>query len=210
MKMLENLRKELANDQLADAFSRIESAIDTLPEQERIQNKALDTSTFVLPSEVKGKNGNLALFSDGACRGNPGPGGWGYVIQNHEGKVVGEGSGHLSSTTNNQMELTAALEGMEAIIREPSLGGNGKHLYVYTDSQYLVNGMNSWVEGWKNRGWKKADKKAPENLELWQQLDQLKQRFRKVEFKWVKGHAGHPQNEYCDALANKVLDENGH
>ncbi|MBT4790054.1 MAG: ribonuclease HI [Halobacteriovoraceae bacterium] len=108
-------------------------------------------------------------------------------------------------TTNNKMELKAIIKGLECLSNQVT---PMHEIYVYTDSQYVVNGMKTWIHGWKKRNWKKADNKAPENLELWQRLDEQSQ-ICSVIFNWVKGHSGHPQNEYVDGLANKVLDENG-
>ena len=201
--LLKQIQKQLTSENLNDAFCQIKQAIASLPDEEPVH-----PNQFVVPAEIKDDNSSLALFSDGACRGNPGPGAWGYMIQNSAGEMIAEASGMAENTTNNQMELTGALEALVYVDSSSKYSGSTK-LFVYTDSQYLVNGMNSWVAGWKRRGWKKADNKTPENVEIWQQLDELKQKFSFVKFIWVKGHAGHPQNEYCDRLANQELDNNG-
>ena len=168
---------------------------------------------FPLPPEASGPK-SFALFSDGACRGNPGPGAWGSLGQDGRGQVIFESNGVEFSTTNNRMEM----EGACACLRELenyllALGGRPTPqeatAFLYSDSKYLVDGMNEWIHAWKARDWRKADKKPPENLQLWQQLDELRERFWSVEFHWVKGHHGHPQNEYCDQLANRALDEMG-
>ena len=152
----------------------------------------------------------INIFTDGSSRGNPGPGAFAYLIQEHSGEVLVEGVEYESLTTNNKMELSGPLKGLTELI--DVLVSKGKDpmltkVKVITDSKYVVEGMKSWVQGWKSRGWKKADNKTPENLELWQSLDKIKDRYMKIEWMWVKGHAGHPQNEYCDRKANEVMDD---
>jgi ribonuclease HI len=175
--------------------------------------KATVSKILTLPETVKKDPHAYALFCDGACRGNPGPGSWYVIVQDNTENILIETSGVDMNTTNNKMELSAAIHGMEETlnywIEEKNAHGQ-IHLYIYSDSKYLVEGMTKWVVDWKARGWKKADKKAPENLDLWQHLDQLASNFKKISFHWVQGHAGHPQNEYCDTMANKVLDEAGY
>ncbi|MGB0453760.1 MAG: ribonuclease HI [Bacteriovoracaceae bacterium] len=153
--------------------------------------------------------GTFLCFSDGACRGNPGPGGWGYMVQSDRGNLLHEDNGFLEKTTNNQMELTAAIEALDYVTSVESVQENlaSPKVILYSDSKYVLDGLNSWVHGWKSRGWKKADKKPPENLELWQRLDALRGGFAEVRTVWVKGHSGHPQNERCDELANMAIDE---
>lgn len=204
---LSTLKKELGNNIDPSLFDTLKDAIDSL--EEKNESTVLDTSTFEIPKEVLGKEMSVAIFSDGACRGNPGPGAWACVAQDHTGHILFELSEVETLTTNNQMELKGALEGM-LYLKHKIPNFSQIDLHVFTDSQYLVNGMNSWVVGWKNRGWKKADKKAPENLEIWQQLDSIRNDFKSLRFHWVKGHAGHPQNEFCDRLANIALDNEGH
>lgn len=149
----------------------------------------------------------LAVFSDGACRGNPGPGGWGVICQDVEGSLVFQSSGFEPQTTNNRMELAGAIYGLKMILDlEDYPKSHETHVELFSDSKYVVDGILKWVPGWKNRGWKKADKKTPENLDLWQELDDLCAKFSQVGFHWVKGHSGHPQNEYCDQLANEAMD----
>lgn len=162
-----------------------------------------------LPSEISAEPMTLALYSDGGCRGNPGPGAFAYVVQEHNGAILAEGVEFEGLTTNNRMELSGPLRGLEEL--ESILPTQGKDplltkIKVITDSKYVVDGMKSWVKGWKARGWKKADNKPPENLELWQALDEARTKFMEVEWTWVRGHAGHPQNEYCDRKANEVMD----
>jgi len=155
----------------------------------------------------------VALYSDGACRGNPGPGGWGVLAQNNNGDVLFESCGFERDTTNNRMELSGAIESLRQLknlYKEEGRGEQvlGERILLYSDSKYVVDGIQKWVPGWKKRGWKKADKKTPENLDLWQDLDLLFSEFTNLEFRWVKGHSGHPQNERCDELVNIAIDQN--
>ena len=139
----------------------------------------------------------VSLYTDGACRGNPGHGGWGAILV--YGEVEKELSGGELVTTNNRMELMAAIAGMEAL-KEPC------EITLTSDSKYLVDAINQgWLESWKKRGWKKADKSPVLNVELWQKIDELLS-VHKVEFVWVHGHTGHPYNERCDALATTFAD----
>lgn len=134
----------------------------------------------------------VELFTDGACSGNPGKGGWGAILK--YGEIEKELFGGERETTNNRMELTAAIEGLSAL-KEPC------EVTLYSDSKYLVDGISKgWAESWKNNGWRKADKKPALNPDLWDKLLLLFERH-KVELVWVKGHAGHPYNERCDKLA---------
>lgn len=134
----------------------------------------------------------VQLFTDGACSGNPGPGGWGAILR--YGKYEKEISGGAAETTNNRMELTAAIEGLSQLT-EPCI------VTLVTDSQYVCNGIEKgWAESWKRNGWKKADKKPAQNADLWEKLLELCGRH-KVSFKWIKGHAGYAENERCDRMA---------
>lgn len=138
----------------------------------------------------------LFAFTDGACSGNPGPGGWGVLMQAKSGEDVikeRELSGGAAETTNNQMELMAAISALETLEKASTIT-------VVTDSNYVKNGITSWIHGWKRNGWKNAAKKPVANAELWQRLDTAQARH-KVTWKWVKGHAGHPENERADELA---------
>ncbi|MCA1335667.1 Ribonuclease HI [Pseudooceanicola marinus] len=135
-------------------------------------------------------------FTDGACSGNPGPGGWGVLLQAREGETVlkeRELKGGEANTTNNRMELLAAINALDSL-------GRPTEITIYTDSQYVKNGVTGWIHGWKKNGWKTAAKKPVKNAELWQALDEAAKRHQ-VTWKWVKGHAGHPENERADALA---------
>ena len=143
----------------------------------------------------------IIVYTDGGCSGNPGPGGWGIVvIANGEARQL---SGGEKNTTNNRMELTAAISALSVIKNTPSF--NGKKITVNIDSQYVKNGITVWIKGWKQKGWKTADKKPVKNQDLWQQLDELNSSLD-VEWNWVKGHDGHQQNERCDQLATTAAD----
>ena len=132
------------------------------------------------------------IFTDGACKGNPGPGGWGAVIR--WGDQEKELSGGAAETTNNRMEMMAAIEALKALKRPC-------HVILTTDSNYLRDGIMKWVHGWQRKGWRTADNKPVKNVDLWQALLEATKRHR-VEWHWVKGHAGHPENERADALAS--------
>ena len=140
---------------------------------------------------------DIQIFTDGACRGNPGPGGWGVILRSgsHEKELFGG----EQSTTNNRMELRAAIEGVAALKR-PS------RVTVTTDSQDVRQGITQWIEGWKRNQWRTSAKKPVKNQDLWQLLDELTSRHE-VTWEWVKGHSGHPDNELADALANRGIDE---
>jgi ribonuclease HI len=134
----------------------------------------------------------VQIYADGACRGNPGPGGWGAILR--EGGTEKEIFGGEPQTTNNRMELTAVIRALETL-------GRSSTVEVYTDSQYVQKGISEWLPDWKRRGWRTADKKPVKNVDLWQELERLAGKHR-VTWHWVKGHAGHPENERADALAN--------
>lgn len=139
---------------------------------------------------------DLYAYTDGACSGNPGPGGWGVLLRAMDGETVvkeRELKGGDATTTNNQMELMAAISALESLSRPSSIT-------VVTDSAYVKNGVTGWIFGWKKNGWKTAAKKPVKNVELWQRLDAAQARH-KVTWEWVKGHAGHPENERADELA---------
>ena len=139
----------------------------------------------------------IEIFTDGACRGNPGLGGWGALIRrNGEERSLWGGE---RDTTNNRMEMEAAIRGLESIVES-------SNITITTDSNYLKDGITQWLEGWKNRNWKTASKKPVKNQDLWMRLDELSQ-FHNVNWKWVKGHSGHRENEIADLLANKGIDE---
>ena len=135
----------------------------------------------------------IEIFTDGACKGNPGPGGWGVLLRlgEHEKRLYG---GELE-TTNNRMELLAAIRGLEALKRPASV-------VLTTDSQYVMKGVREWMPNWKKRGWKTASKQPVKNVDLWQQLDALVSQHD-VEWRWVRGHTGHRENELADELAHR-------
>jgi len=139
----------------------------------------------------------VEIYADGACRGNPGPGGWGVVLR--AGGTEREIFGGEPDTTNNRMELTAVIRALEALKRHCSVR-------VYTDSQYVQKGISEWIHSWKRRGWRTADKKPVKNEDLWRRLDELA-RGHAIEWHWVRGHSGHLENERADALANRGIDE---
>ncbi|MBV1960560.1 MAG: ribonuclease HI [Immundisolibacteraceae bacterium] len=139
----------------------------------------------------------IEIFTDGACRGNPGPGGWGAILRSggHEKELYGG----EADTTNNRMEMMAVIEAVKSVKQPASLS-------ITTDSKYVLQGMQEWLVQWKKRGWKTASKKPVKNVDLWQQLDSLLQNHQ-VKWTWVKGHAGHAENERADDLANIGVDE---
>jgi ribonuclease HI len=139
----------------------------------------------------------IDIFSDGACKGNPGPGGWGAVLRygDHEKEI----NGGEPQTTNNRMELTAVIEALRQLKR-------ASNVRVFTDSQYVQKGISEWLPGWKSRGWRTASKQPVKNVDLWQRLDTLASQHQ-IQWLWVKGHAGHPENERADALANRGIGE---
>ncbi len=140
---------------------------------------------------------HVFIYTDGACRGNPGPGGWGVLLRygDHEKTLYGA----EAATTNNRMELLAAIKALEAL-QQPCT------VELYTDSQYVQKGISEWMPSWKKNNWKKADKKPVKNADLWQELDKETRRH-KVTWHWVKGHSGHPENDLADALANEAIDK---
>jgi ribonuclease HI len=140
----------------------------------------------------------VEIFTDGACRGNPGPGGWGVLLR--YGKHEKELYGSEPETTNNRMELMAAIRALESLTRPCNV-------VLTTDSSYVRNGITQWLPNWKKRGWKTADRKPVKNVDLWQRLDRAVQAHDKISWHWVKGHSGHPENERADALANRAIDE---
>jgi ribonuclease HI len=140
---------------------------------------------------------HIDIYTDGACRGNPGPGGWAALLLSGERKK--EISGSEPQTTNNRMELMAAIRGLEAL-KKP-----GTRARVFTDSQYVIKGIREWVDNWKKRGWKTADKKPVKNQDLWERLDAIASKHD-LEWHWVPGHAGVEGNERVDRLANEAID----
>jgi len=139
----------------------------------------------------------VEIFTDGACKGNPGPGGWAALLRYGDQEKLIKGA--EAQTTNNRMELTAAIEGLAALKRST-------HVRLTTDSQYLRQGINDWLPRWKRNGWRTAARKPVKNRDLWERLDALAQRHQ-IDWCWVKGHSGHPENERVDEAANVAIDE---
>jgi ribonuclease HI len=150
----------------------------------------------MMTEQTQSTTAPVELYTDGACSGNPGPGGWGALLRwkGQEKELCGGEPG----TTNNRMELMAVIEGLKTLTRTCTVA-------IYTDSQYVKNGMTSWIHGWKKNGWKTASKQPVKNADLWQALDTECKRHT-IEWHWVKGHAGHPENERADALARQGVD----
>lgn len=143
-------------------------------------------------------NDKVDIYTDGACSGNPGPGGWGVVMQ-WKGNVK-EMSGFEGETTNNRMELMAAIQGLETLKRDVG------QVNLHTDSTYVKDGITKWIHGWKKNGWKTAAKKPVKNKDLWQRLE-VSLADHEVEWHWIKGHSGHPENERCDELATLAVKQ---
>jgi ribonuclease HI len=143
----------------------------------------------------------LFAYTDGACSGNPGPGGWGVLLQAHNGDNVvkeRELNGGAADTTNNQMELMAAISALEALAKPSTIT-------IVTDSSYVKDGITKWIHGWKKNGWRNASKKPVKNTELWKRLEQAANKHQ-VTWKWIKGHAGHAENERADELARMGME----
>jgi len=143
-------------------------------------------------------NNILIIYTDGACRGNPGMGGWGAVLKYEDN--IKEINGFSKDTTNNIMELTAVIEALKQLNRSCNI-------IITTDSNYVKNGITKWIHNWKLNGWKTANKKPVKNKDLWMQLDELSKQHQ-IKWKWIKGHSGHPENERADTLANLAIDKN--
>ena len=144
------------------------------------------------------ENNIVHIYTDGACKGNPGPGGWGAIL-NYNGNIK-EINGYSPDTTNNIMEITAVIKAISSLNRPCTI-------IITTDSTYVKNGITKWIHAWKNKNWKTANKKSVKNKKLWQELDKAIKEHD-VTWKWVKGHSGHPQNEKADELANKAIKQN--
>lgn len=141
---------------------------------------------------------HVQLFTDGACSGNPGPGGWAFLLRHPNSGKERSDSGYETNTTNNRMELSAVIQALSALKTPTTVD-------LYSDSKYVLDGLNSWIHNWKKNGWKTANKKPVKNDDLWKQLDTLRQTHT-IKFHWVKGHAGHPENELVDKLAVQARD----
>lgn len=207
IRQLASLQKTLNNDSIKNAFEEIKAAILELPEEVK------GTTEFPVPKNMQGLENSYIIHSDGACRGNPGPGAFGCMAQDSNANILFEHAETLEMTTNNQMELQGVITGLRQLqvyLSEKNIVIQNCNITVVTDSKYVVDGITKWVHGWKSRGWKKADKKTPENIDYWKNLDSVSNEITNVKYEWVKGHAGHPQNEHCDQLANKALDNEGY
>lgn len=141
----------------------------------------------------------VTIYTDGACQGNPGPGGWGVTLLSRNGKKSRELSGAVAHTTNSRMEMTAAIEALKAL-KEPL------PVRLHSDANFMVKGIKEWLPGWKQKGWRRSGGRKVENADLWQELDRLNQ-IHRVEWIWVKGHSGIPGNERADFLANSAIDQ---
>lgn len=213
LKNLRKLRTVFDDDsQALLALDQLTLKAEAFPEDKKVVSLDLAATSFPLPEEMRELSAGFAIFADGACRGNPGPGAWATMIQDTNSEVILKSSGVDVPTTNNKMELEGVIRGLKGLVEkwiEEGISDHESPVFVYSDSKYVVEGIEKWVPGWKGRGWKKADNKEPENLLLWKELDQLKASFNHINFLWIKGHAGHPQNEMCDRMANLALDEAG-
>jgi len=141
---------------------------------------------------------HVELYTDGACSGNPGPGGWAYIIKDPAGGTEMEQSGGEANTTNNRMELNSVIEGLRALERPSSVE-------LFSDSQYVINGLKEWMDQWKARNWRTADRKPVKNQDLWLELDSLRT-THKLKCHWIRGHNEHPENERCDRLAVAAIE----
>ena len=212
LQVLEEIEQKFQVDQrVQQSVTYLKSAITGKPQ---LANLKENSSAKLLPEQMElpdvlKSNKQIALFSDGACLGNPGPGTWAAFAQNSKGEVLFESSSFDGNTTNNKMEMQGVINGLLRVLDQAEGKKNVFEVFVYTDSRYVVDGVNQWMPNWKKNGWKKADQKTPENLALWQQLDEVLVHpgFIKVHLLWVKGHAGHPQNEYCDKLCQNLLKQ---
>lgn len=135
----------------------------------------------------------VELYTDGACSGNPGPGGWAYVLKDMTSGTVVEKSGGEVKTTNNRMELMGVIEGLRTLKQR-------SRVELYSDSQYVIKGLAEWMDGWKKKGWKRGKNAPVKNIEMWKELDELRGKHE-ISYHWVRGHDGHPENERCDVLA---------
>ena len=195
--LLQQIQNQLKTEPVIpkDQMVEIEQGLKRLLHKIASYSQEQECNDALASTPKRETGGIIYIWSDGACSGNPGPGGWGTIIKTDG--VKEELSGRSSPTTNNIMELTGALEG----IRHTS---EGSKIILISDSQYLVKGMNEWIKGWKKRDWKKADGNPVLNREIWIELDRETEK-RIIEWQWVKGHAGHPENERCDELARNVI-----
>ena len=192
-----------SREKLFKLLEKIKQQLETVSDLPEVAAAQLETDLQSIYNQLNSVKADpsvdptIRIWSDGACSGNPGPGGWGTII--FEDGRYQEFSGFQSKTTNNIMEMTGALEGIR---RTPE----GSQLIITTDSQYLVKGMTEWLRGWKRKNWKKADGKPVLNKSIWMALDAAAG-LRDIQWQWVKGHNGHLQNERCDELAREAIEE---
>ncbi|MBT6611223.1 MAG: ribonuclease HI [Deltaproteobacteria bacterium] len=192
-----------SREKLFKLLGKIKQQLETVSDLPEVAAAQLETDLQSIYNQLNSVKADpsvdptIRIWSDGACSGNPGPGGWGTII--FEDGRYREFSGFQPKTTNNIMEMTGALEGIR---RTPE----GSHLIITTDSQYLVKGMTEWLRGWKRKNWKKADGKPVLNKSIWMALDAAAG-LRDIQWQWVKGHNGHLQNERCDELARDAIEE---
>ncbi len=158
----------------------------------------MQAKPFSASGNILGLMLQFELFTDGACSGNPGPGGWAFILRGGGLSKERVHSGAEARTTNNRMELLAVIRGLEELPAQSTVT-------VTTDSEYVVKGLREWLDGWKARGWRKADKKPVMNVDLWQRLDELRQ-IHTVNPQWIRGHNMHPENERCDLLAVAAIE----
>lgn len=187
----------------------VDKVQDTVETKTTTKVKKITANDLILPTEVK-EMGAFSVYSDGGCRGNPGPGAYGTVGQSPSGELIFTKSEFFADTTNNRMELLGATKGLELMIRHLAdlKMAQTTPVILYTDSRYVVDGLEKWLPNWKARNWRKADNKEPENIDLWKNFDFISSKFKNLNIRWVKGHSGHPQNEMCDQLANESMDSN--
>jgi ribonuclease HI len=152
--------------------------------------------------KILNQNGELKIYTDGGCSGNPGPGGWAYVIISQEEEIIAKEMGSQKETTNNRMELTAVIEALRAIKKQEAPTPN---VTVYTDSQYVQKGISEWIQNWKRNSWRTSGKTPVKNKELWIELDSLAGEFH-ITWKWVKGHDGNKFNELCDRMTQESIN----
>lgn len=190
-------------DDINDLFSvtKAQEALYSLLSFLGISEKQIETKSYRSMILESDKMDNVTIYTDGGCSGNPGPGGWAFVILNEANTVLFKESGGERQTTNNKMELTAVISGLKAA---KNLGSN--QIVVCTDSQYVKNGITSWIFNWKKNGWRNAQKQPVKNKELWEALDEEVSTL-KVTFKWVKGHAGIEHNELCDSMVRQEMEK---
>lgn len=213
---IKKIKKSLQKDDISltiidELKRRVEELDDSFfPESKKTKKEDL-RGTFELDFKFKEERIDFALFSDGGCRGNPGPGAHASMGQDKKGEILFEMTGVEMLTTNNQMELMGAITALKSLreyapkfMRGESFQGS---VWLYTDSKYVVEGVESWMAGWKKKNWKKSDGSPVMNLDYWLEMDSLVNKFESLKFIWVKGHSGHPQNEHCDQMLNQALDE---